>query len=361
MTAATGARCWTRARSSAATPWRPSSASSPPSAAPPHAVGIANGTDALHLTLRALGIGPGDEVVVPANTFVATAEAVVLAGREPRSPTSTPTRCCSPRARSRRRSRRATRAVVVGAPLRADARHGRPARDRRRSGSLVVEDAAQAHGADAGRGRRAGSFGVAGCFSFYPGKNLGAFGDAGAVVTSDAGLAEPAPLAARPRPGRRRALRARRARHEQPAGRPAGRRPRRQAAHGSTAWNAARRRARHRLPGAARPGGAHGWWRSCRAARASTTCRGPGRASATGCARSWPSTASRPASTTRRPCHLMAALRRLRRRAAAGRRAGRRRGALPAASTPHLMADVERVAATVNEAAAGEPGRMSAA
>jgi dTDP-4-amino-4,6-dideoxygalactose transaminase len=152
------------------------------------AVGVANGTDALRLTLTALGIGAGDEVIVPANTFVATAEAVVLAGATPRFADVSPqTLLLTPDTLESAVTHR-TRAVIV-VPL-----YGHmPDMDglRRaagRNGLALIEDAAQAHGAT-WRGRRAGSFGHAGCFSFYPGKNLGAFGDAGAVVTSDSALA----------------------------------------------------------------------------------------------------------------------------------------------------------------------------
>jgi dTDP-4-amino-4,6-dideoxygalactose transaminase len=152
------------------------------------AVGVGNGTDSLHLAFRALGIGPGDEVVVPANTFVATAEAVVLAGAtphfadvDPRSLLVTPEsleRAVSPR----------TKALAVvhlyGQVPDMDAVTGfASANDLH-----VVEDAAQAHGAD-WHGRRAGSWGTVGSFSFYPGKNLGAFGDAGAITTDDEGVA----------------------------------------------------------------------------------------------------------------------------------------------------------------------------
>ncbi len=151
-------------------------------------VGVANGTDALQLALRALDIGPGDEVVVPTNTFVATAEAVVLAGASPRFADVDPdTLLLSPETLQQAITPR-TRAVVVvhlygqmpdmdGLLAVAD-----------RYGLIVIEDAAQAQGAT-WRGRRAGSIGHAGCFSFYPGKNLGAFGDAGAVVTSDPDVA----------------------------------------------------------------------------------------------------------------------------------------------------------------------------
>jgi dTDP-4-amino-4,6-dideoxygalactose transaminase len=154
----------------------------------PHAVGVANGTDALQLTLTALGIGPGDEVIVPTNTFVATAEAVVLAGAAPRfadvcADTLLLTPACLEAAITSR-----TRAVIIvhlyGQMPDMDAL----CRAADKAGITVVEDAAQAHGAT-WQGRRAGSIGLAGCFSFYPGKNLGAFGDAGAVVTADAGLA----------------------------------------------------------------------------------------------------------------------------------------------------------------------------
>jgi len=149
-----------------------------------HAVGVGNGTDALTLTLRALDIGPGDEVVVPANTFVATVEAVVLAGATPRFADVHPdTLLITPDTLLAAVTHRTAAVVVVhmyGQTADMDA-VGRVARA---AGLAVVEDAAQAHGAS-WRGQRAGSLGLAGGFSFYPSKNLGAFGDAGAVVTSD--------------------------------------------------------------------------------------------------------------------------------------------------------------------------------
>ncbi|MDD7942004.1 DegT/DnrJ/EryC1/StrS family aminotransferase [Actinomycetospora lutea] len=153
------------------------------------AVAVANGTDALLLTLRGLGIGPGDEVVVPANTFVATVEAVVLAGAIPRFADVDPaTALLTPATLADALTPRTAAVLVVhlyGQPADMDALGEVAAR----AGVMVVEDAAQAHGAT-WRGRRAGSMGRAGCFSFYPGKNLGAFGDAGAVVTSDPALAD---------------------------------------------------------------------------------------------------------------------------------------------------------------------------
>ncbi|RYU15640.1 DegT/DnrJ/EryC1/StrS family aminotransferase [Nocardioides iriomotensis] len=154
-----------------------------------YAIGMANGTDALHLSMRALGIGPGDEVVVPANTFVATAEAVVLAGAQPAFADVDPdTLLLTPETLAAAVTPR-TRAVAVvhlyGQMPDMDAL----CRTADELDLLVIEDMAQAQGA-AWRGRRAGSFGAAGCTSFYPGKNLGAFGDAGAVVTDDPELAQ---------------------------------------------------------------------------------------------------------------------------------------------------------------------------
>lgn len=153
------------------------------------AVGVGNGTDALVLALRALDLGPGDEVIVPANTFVATVEAVVLAGAIPRfADVALDTGLMGADHVEAAMSDK-TRAIVavhmfgqltdMDALGRCATRHGR----------VLIEDAAQAHGAT-WRGIRAGSFGAVGCFSFYPGKNLGAFGDAGAVVTSDRRIAE---------------------------------------------------------------------------------------------------------------------------------------------------------------------------
>ena len=154
-----------------------------------HAVGVANGTDALHLTLRALGIGPGDEVLVPANTFVATAEAVVLAGASPRFVDVDPETLLVTPEIIEEEATANTRAVVVVHLYGQMPDMDRIMSSARRLQVHVIEDAAQAHGATWGSGR-AGSYGDAGCFSFYPGKNLGAFGDAGAVVTDDPVLAE---------------------------------------------------------------------------------------------------------------------------------------------------------------------------
>ena len=154
-----------------------------------HAIGVSSGTMALELALRGLGVGPGDEVIVPTNSFIATAEAVTATGAIPRlvdvdeetalvtaeivEEALTPqTRCVIPVHLFGR--------TVDLDPLLA------LCRDR---GIAVVEDACQAHGARY-RGRPVGSLGDAGCFSFYPSKNLGAWGDGGAVATGNGELAE---------------------------------------------------------------------------------------------------------------------------------------------------------------------------
>lgn len=153
-----------------------------------HCVGVGSGTDALTLTLRALGVSTGDEVIVPANTFVASVEAIIAAGAAPRFADVDPgTLLLSPATLAAAISPRTAAVIVVhlyGQPADMDALGAVAAR----AGLAVIEDAAQAHGAT-WQGRRAGAMGHAGCFSFYPAKNLGAFGDAGAVVTSDAQLA----------------------------------------------------------------------------------------------------------------------------------------------------------------------------
>jgi len=152
-------------------------------------VGVANGTDALTLALRALEVGPGHEVIVPAHTFIATAEAVSLVGARPIIIDVDPlSRCLNPDLLEAAITSR-TRAVI---PVHM---HGQTADMdaivpiARRRDIAVIEDAAQAHGAEL-RGRRAGSMGDLGCFSFYCSKNLGAYGEAGAITTDDAGLAQ---------------------------------------------------------------------------------------------------------------------------------------------------------------------------
>lgn len=153
-----------------------------------HAVGVGNGTDALVLALRSVGVGAGDEVVVPASTFIATAEAVVLVGAVPRFADVSPRTLLMTPATLRECLTPRTKAVVVVHLYGQVADMDGLTAVAREAGIAVVEDAAQAHGATRD-GRAAGSWGDVGCFSFYPGKNLGAFGDAGAVVTGDAGRA----------------------------------------------------------------------------------------------------------------------------------------------------------------------------
>lgn len=151
-------------------------------------IGVANGTDALELVLSGLGIGRGDEVIVPGNTFVATAEAVCAAGARPRFVDVLPgTLLIDPAAVAAAVTERT--AAVMAVHLYGQMVDVAALEEvTRRHGLALLEDAAQAHGARYA-GRRAGSVGVAAGFSFYPGKNLGAFGDGGAVTTSDPELA----------------------------------------------------------------------------------------------------------------------------------------------------------------------------
>jgi len=151
------------------------------------AVGVASGTAAIELSLRALGIGPGDEVITTAHTFIATAEAVNNVGARPVFADIDPsTYNIDPDhvdALVTDRTRAILPVHLYGQP--ADLKALMEIAERR--GIRVVEDAAQAHGAEVG-GRRCGSIGHLACFSFYPGKNLGAYGDAGAVTSNDADL-----------------------------------------------------------------------------------------------------------------------------------------------------------------------------
>lgn len=152
------------------------------------AVGVASGTAALELTLRACGIGAGDEVITAAHTFIATAEAISAVGARPVfAEIDAQTYNLDPAAVSAALTP-ATRAIL---PVHI---YGQPAdmdgllQIAQAHQLTVIEDAAQAHGAS-WRGRRVGALGDAACFSFYPGKNLGAYGDAGAVTTNDAHIA----------------------------------------------------------------------------------------------------------------------------------------------------------------------------
>jgi len=153
------------------------------------AVGVGSGTDAIALALRALGIGRGDEVILPANTFIATAEAVSIAGATPRLVDVDPVSGLMTADLVEKAMTSKVRCIIpvhlYGATVDMD-----PILELARTARVaVVEDACQAHGARY-RGRRAGSMGHMGCFSFYPAKNLGAWGDGGAVVTSRPELAD---------------------------------------------------------------------------------------------------------------------------------------------------------------------------
>jgi dTDP-4-amino-4,6-dideoxygalactose transaminase len=154
-----------------------------------HSVGVASGTAALELGLAALGIGAGDEVILPANTFFATAEAVFAVGATPVFIDVDPSTLLMNAAGVKGAITKRTAAVIVvhlyGQPPNMDAIE----KVARAAGLAIIEDAAQAHGAT-WRNRKAGSMSDVGCFSFYPGKNLGAFGDAGAVTTNDPVVAE---------------------------------------------------------------------------------------------------------------------------------------------------------------------------
>ncbi|MDR2175518.1 MAG: DegT/DnrJ/EryC1/StrS family aminotransferase [Synergistaceae bacterium] len=153
-----------------------------------YCVGLNSGLDALSLALRALGTGPGDEVIVPANTYIATALAVTANGAVPVFVDSDEYHCIDA-GRIEEAVTSKTRCILpvhlygqacdMGAVMRAAEKHG----------LFVAEDCAQSHGA-AWEGKLSGTFGNIGCFSFFPTKNIGAFGDAGAVVTDDAALAD---------------------------------------------------------------------------------------------------------------------------------------------------------------------------
>ena len=151
-----------------------------------HAVGVANGTDALTLALRALGVGPGDEVIVPSFTFYASAEAIPPTGARPVFCDVDPETFCVTQESVQAAITPRTKAVIVVHLFGNVA----PVAEIEALGVPVVEDAAQAAGAFAADGRRAGALGTIATFSFFPSKNLGAFGDAGAVVTSHDALDE---------------------------------------------------------------------------------------------------------------------------------------------------------------------------
>lgn len=153
-----------------------------------HCVGVGNGTDALFIALKALGIGAGDEVIVPANSFIATAEVVTAVGANVVfADVREDDYCIDPKDVEKKVTQR-TKAVI---PVHL---YGQPApmdeimAIAHNHNLFVIEDAAQAHLATY-KGRKVGSIGTVACFSFYPGKNLGAYGDGGAIVTNDEAIA----------------------------------------------------------------------------------------------------------------------------------------------------------------------------
>ena len=160
-----------------------------------HCVGVANGTDAIEIALLALGIKSGDEVIVPANTFFATAEAVINMGAKAVFVDCEPNFYNIDTAKIEEKITPKTKAIIpvhlYGLPAEMDG----VMEIAKKHGLKVIEDCAQSHGANY-KGRRTGTFGDAGTFSFYPGKNLGAYGDAGAVVTNSKETADTARLIA---------------------------------------------------------------------------------------------------------------------------------------------------------------------
>src|SRR5829696_2080587 len=151
-----------------------------------HVVGVANGTEAITIALRALDVGPGDEVVVPSFTFFASAEAIPPTGARPVFCDVDPDTFCVTPETVRAALTPRTKAVIVVHLFGNVA----PVAEIEALGVPVLEDAAQAAGASGADGRRAGALGRISTFSFFPSKNLGAFGDGGAVVTGDDALEE---------------------------------------------------------------------------------------------------------------------------------------------------------------------------
>jgi len=151
------------------------------------AVGLASGTDAVHLALRAAGVGPGDEVITATNTFYATTAAIELAGARPVLVDCDPDTYLIDVAALERAITKRTRAIIPVHLYGQVAPMDSIIEIARRHNVAIVEDACQAHGARY-KCKSAGTFGTAAAFSFYPGKNLGAFGDGGAVTTDDEGV-----------------------------------------------------------------------------------------------------------------------------------------------------------------------------
>ena len=154
-----------------------------------YALGVSSGTDALHLALRALGIGSGDEVITVADTFIATCEAITYTGAKVCLVDAHPETYNLDPAKLESAITSHTKAVLPVHLFGQPADMGPIMEIARRHHLFVVEDCAQSHGSIY-RGHKAGTFGDVACFSFYPGKNLGAYGDGGAILTNDADLAD---------------------------------------------------------------------------------------------------------------------------------------------------------------------------
>ena len=166
-----------------------------------YCVGVNSGTDALRFALMAIGVGPGDEVITVPNTFIATTEAISQVGAKPVFVDIYPDTCnmdpnkledyLKKRLKPNASSLTPRPKAVIPVHL-----YGQPAdmdpilEIAQKNGIAVIEDACQAHGATYDKNRKAGSMGAVGCFSFYPGKNLGAFGEGGAIVTQDETVAQ---------------------------------------------------------------------------------------------------------------------------------------------------------------------------
>jgi dTDP-4-amino-4,6-dideoxygalactose transaminase len=156
-----------------------------------YCLGCGNGTDALEIILASLNIGPGDEVIVPALTWIATAEAVNNVGAEPVFADVDALSCTLDSRRFEEKITKKTRAVIPVHLYGLPADMNEIVRIAEKHKILVVEDCAQAHGAEY-FGKKVGTFGVASAFSFFPSKNLGAFGDGGAILTNNSDLYETA-------------------------------------------------------------------------------------------------------------------------------------------------------------------------
>ena len=154
-----------------------------------HTISCSNGTDAIEIVLRALEIGIGDEVIVPANSFIATSESITHAGAKPVFVDCHPDYYTIDTQKIKKSITKKTKAIMPVHLYGLSAEMDEILKIAEEFGIKVIEDSAQAHGATY-KGKKVGTFGIASSFSFYPGKNLGAYGDAGCMITNDDNLAE---------------------------------------------------------------------------------------------------------------------------------------------------------------------------